>query len=133
MVAIVVVLWLMFSPKPAKVMVATDRNDYRTGDSLEVSFKNELDKQVCFSACYPYYVEKKDGVGIWTPYSYDGCQESDAASGCIAAKSGKKFVLTLDEIKPGLNRLKIPVCIGCSDGQAFKSDSVIYSNNFEIK
>ncbi|MFA6375793.1 MAG: hypothetical protein WCX69_00120 [Candidatus Paceibacterota bacterium] len=127
-IGIVTISYFNIFGKP--VSVATDKNDYKVGDSLEVVIKNNLDKPICFSSCYPYLMELKKS-GNWVAYSYPECLHGQALS-CVQPAAEKKFQLTLDEAEIGTTRMKIQVCVDCQ-GQNFLPDFTFYSNNFEIQ
>ena len=112
----------------------TDKREYPAGESLEVSVQNNLGKTICFSSCYPYFVQKAVGkTGDWQPYKYGKCPNADITTSCIGDKKFKEFRLLLKYAEIGTNRLMIPVCRGCAAGQEFKQDAAIYSNTFEVR
>jgi len=129
--ALIAFLWFLMLPEPVQGL--TDRKDYRLGDPLEISIKNNLGRAVCFSSCYPYLAEKQNAEGEWEQYSYESCPAADAAADCVPAGAAKKFRLMLSDIDGGLNRLKLPVCVNCAPGQDFKADSVLHSNTFKVE
>jgi len=114
-----------------KAKIVTDRNEYKTGDILKVKIKNGLKTGICFSSCYPYYFEKKDGT--WESFQYTACPKEDLVEKCADPKQVKAFELTLSNINKGIYRLAIPACIGCNLQDKFKRDKWFYSNKFVIK
>ncbi len=124
-------LWFWLSAKPVEGV--TDRDNYMPGDPLTINVKNGTGKAVCFSSCYPYLVERRDGAGDWAQFEYDDCPYPEVASDCVPAGGIKKFRLPLDEAEVGLNRLKLNICFDCAAGDPFLAESVIYSNVFEVK
>lgn len=129
-VAVAALFWILSIPKG--VEGTTDRQNYNLGDALEIEIKNNLGAQVCFSSCYPYLIEWKNKDGLWEQYSYDDCGEADIAADCVPANGTKRFRLPLLDMETGLNRLKIPVCVDCSEGREFAQESVLYSNEFQV-
>ena len=116
-----------------KAKVVTDRKEYKAGSDLKVKIENDLDRDICFSSCYPYYFERKDGS--WDRYEYSNCDKEDLAKPCAQPKSVKAFELTIPAslVKKGIHRLAIPACIGCNVKSKFRKDKWLYSNSFLIK
>jgi hypothetical protein len=106
--AVVCILLLFVLLERSKgVEVSTDKNDYATGGELLVDVRNNFGAAVCFSSCYPYYLEeKKDDQ--WVPYEYGDCLKQDAVATCIPQNETKKFRITLSQADRGLHRIKIP-------------------------
>lgn len=133
-------VWKSFSFS-GNILISTDKSEYERGKSIIeyergksiiVKIVNETNKNVCFSSCYPYYLEKKNGD--WKSYLYDHCPKMDLIGNCIKPKSEKFFQIEdLSYAKEGLHRLAIPVCIGCNLVDNFKEDKRFYSNEFSIK
>jgi hypothetical protein len=96
-----------------------------------VKIKNNFGRQICFSSCYPYFLEKKNEK--WESYKYAECQKFDGNGHCITAGDLKAFELTLPEGIKGIHRLAVPVCIGCKSQDPFKETTRFYSNEFTIK
>jgi len=118
----------------ASFSINIEKTEYQAGDSLRLKIKNNFGKQLCFSTCYPYYLERK--VKIWELYPYVECNKDNIHNGCIQDGKEKAFELTLPkkgEIEAGLHRLAIPVCITCSPDQIFYEDLIFHSNEFLIK
>lgn len=130
-VAVIVFLWLFFSARSVEGI--TDRDNYQFGDLLKISIKNNLGQAVCFSSCYPYLAEIKVADNDWKQYDYAVCPVAQVAVDCVPAGAVKKFQLSLGDVDPGINRLKLQVCVNCAAGQPFRVDSVLYSNMFEVK
>lgn len=127
-----IVLGLFFILERSKgVEVSTDKNSYGAGNALTVSIKNNLGGEICFSSCYPYYLEKKRSD--WVDYDYDECLKRDEVAKCIRQGDVKTFKIVLTQSETGEHRLKIPVCVECQIGQDFKADKVYYSNSFQIQ
>ncbi len=113
------------------VLIKTDRGEYSKSDAVKVAIKNNLGKNICFSSCYPYYLEKKDGS--WDLYSYSECQKTNINDICLTAHQAKFFEIDLSFITKGIHRLVIPVCLNCKDRDGFREDSKFYSNEFSVK
>lgn len=123
---------LVLAVQSKNVEVSTNTNNYESGGSLTVNIKNYAFQSICFSGCYPYYLEeKKDGQ--WVSYDYGECQKKDKVANCVLKDKIKAFKLELSDTNIGFHRLKLPVCVGCAVGQDFRIDKIFYSNLFEIK
>jgi len=111
----------------------TEKSNYSHGDELKVEIKNKEGKNICFSSCYPYVIQTKNGT--WNNYSYSECSKDNIAETCIEPNQSKAFAIILNEmfLKTSVHRLAIPACIGCVIGEQFRVDKIIYSNEFEIK
>jgi len=115
----------------APVLIKTDKSEYTKNDPLKVAVKNNLGKKICFSSCYPYYPEKKDGG--WHLYSYSQCQKPNVNDVCVDAYQSKFFKIDLSLLSAGIHRLVLPVCLNCKNNDGFKEDNRFYSNEFLIK
>lgn len=113
------------------VFVRTDRIEYNKNDALKVIIENNLGKSICFSSCYPYYLEKKNGG--WESYSYSKCSKSDINDICLVGHQAKFFEIGLSFITEGIHRLAVPVCLNCKDRDSFREDNKFYSNEFKVK
>jgi len=113
------------------VVVLTDKADYRPGAKMEVKITNNLNRQICFSSCYPYYFEKKENG--WKGYDYYNCGQEDLANNCLEPKQSKRFEFELPSLSAGIHRLAIPVCVSCSASGRFQPESWFYSNSFNLK
>ena len=114
-----------------KTKIITDRNEYKTGDILKVEIKNGLKTGICFSSCYPYYFEKKDGT--WKSFQYMTCPKEDLVEKCADSRQVKAFELSLSNVNKGIYRLAIPTCVGCNLQDKFRKDKWFYSNEFILK
>lgn len=118
--------------KPGEINVKTEKTAYQTGEALKVKIENNLRKNICFSSCYPYYFEKKDGK--WISYHYDSCPNSNLAENCLKPKQVKAFEIIIPSInEEGIHRLALPACLGCNLEEKFREDKWLYSNDFVIK
>jgi len=117
--------------KTAPVLIKTDKTEYDKNSVLKIAIKNNLGENICFSSCYPYYIEKKDGG--WESYSYSNCPQSDINDICLSAHQAKFFEINLSFITDGLHRLAIPACLNCKNKDTFKEDTKFYSNEFSVK
>lgn len=126
----VLVLFLLIGGQKG-IEVVTDKSSYVDGTSVMVNIRNNSGDKVCFSSCYPYYMEKK--AAGWVAYDYGDCRKKDEASKCVQARQIKTFRINLAQADKGLHRLRIPACVGCEIGQDFRADKVFYSNLFEVK
>jgi hypothetical protein len=114
-----------------EIKIVTDTESYNKGDSLKIKIENNLNRSVCFSSCYPYYFEKKNGD--WVDYDYMNCPNGDLPKDCIDSKNTKAFELTIPDIEGGVHRLALSACLGCNFEDSFKEDQKFYSNTFIIK
>jgi hypothetical protein len=131
---IAVAIWqaLRFFPLRGDVLISTDKGEYKKEESIIVEIENKTNKQICFSSCYPYYLEKKDGN--WKSYLYDNCPKVDLTINCIKVKDKKFFQIEdLSYTQEGIHRLAIPLCVGCNLVENFKESKRVYSNEFLIK
>lgn len=117
-----------------KAVVKTNKIEYIEGENPKVIIKNKLQDDICFSSCYPYYLERKNGKG-YESYKYGNCLNNDVAEKCIDPGQLKAFELLLEGIKfeKGFHRISIPACIGCALEEGFRKDKWFYSNEFLIK
>jgi len=117
--------------QPIKVL--TEKKSYTSNEELKVEIDNDTGTQICFSSCYPYFMQADQGN--WQNYSYAGCDKENVVESCISAQDMKAFGITLGDsfIKSTLHRLAIPACIGCAVGDQFRVDKILYSNEFELK
>ncbi|MBZ9571895.1 hypothetical protein KJA15_00950 [Patescibacteria group bacterium] len=123
-------IWLTYQVS-GNVLVTTDKTEYEKGEVLKVKIQNNFRKNVCFSSCYPYLLERKNEK--WESYKYAECYDLDSNGKCISPGQIKAFELTLPQVPGGLHRLAIPVCIGCKGEDTFKESKRFYSNEFIIK
>ena len=117
--------------RTAGVQILTDRGDYTNGGASKIKISNLLSKNICFSSCYPYFLEKKNWT--WSAYNYQDCPDPDLAKPCIRPGESKTFETTLPEVKEGIHRFVIPVCEGCEEDEEFRETTRLYSSQFEIK
>ncbi len=117
--------------KTINVLVLTDKTEYNIGETLKITIKNNLRKNICFSSCYPYYLEIKEGQE-WKPYSYGVCGKSDIIEYCVNSRENKTFEIDLFSASKGHHRISIPVSFDLKTGEKFKEDKRFYSNEFEI-
>ena len=135
-ILLVIILAALFLPsqpeeQPLEVKVVTDTESYNKGDSLKIKIENNLNKSVCFSSCYPYYFEKKNGD--WVDYDYMNCPNGDLPKDCIDSKNTKAFELVIPDLGEGIHRLALSACVGCNSEDSFEEDQKFYSNTFIIK
>lgn len=119
--------------KPGSVEVTIDKGEYQTGDALRVKIENNLKGNICFSSCYPYYIQKQKKNGDWENYRYVDCPKENIAEKCVDPKQIKAFELTLPKVEEGFHRLAVSACLGCRFNEEFKEDQKFYSNNFIVK
>jgi len=113
------------------VNILTDKKEYSPGDTLKVKIENNSGEMICFSSCYPYYLQRKNAD--WENYSYDDCNKENIADKCIDPQSVKAFELTIPKIQEGAHRLMIGACVGCRLEESFRADENLFSNDFVVK
>ncbi len=114
-----------------EVLIFTDKETYDKEGNLKIVIENDTKTSVCFSSCYPYLLEKNEGV--WKAYFYEECKTSNLNKICLEAGKVKAFQIRLNLIKEGLHRIALPACVGCNIGEDFKEVGRFYSNEFIIK
>lgn len=121
-----------FSYQKESVSILTQKKDYAMNDELKLKIENGMDNKICFSSCYPYYIQEKQNG--WNAYSYPECGQENVVSNCVDPKTAKAFGITLNDFSLGGDghRLAIPACIGCVIGEKFRVDKIFYSNEFEV-
>lgn len=131
--ALAAFLFFALLQKNGTAQAFVDRDNYQVGESLEVAVTNDFDRKMCFSSCYPYLMERRREDGKWEEYEYSNCPDNNLAADCILVRAQKKFRIMLDDVVPGVHRLKINACVGCAAAENFVFEREIYSNIFEIK
>ena len=124
---------LLIGGTTQEVKILTDKNEYQRGENLRLQVRNFSPATLCFSSCYPYYLEWKRDSGKWEIYSYESCQKEDLVEKCIDSWGTKIFEMSVPQIRKGTHRLSVPVCQKCLPGQKFREDKRFYSNEFEVK
>lgn len=124
-------IWRNYWILKEEVLIATDNTKYEKEGVLKITVTNNLRRNICFSSCYPYYLEKKNGE--WKSYIYGDCQETNLNETCINPGQEKTFEINLSLVEKGLHRIAVPVCTGCKIGENFREDKRFYSNEFMIK
>lgn len=131
LVVLVIVSLISKEKGTGLIEVITDKQGYKTGELLKVKIGNSSKEIVCFSSCYPYYIEKQEKG--WESYRYVECPKENLAEKCVEPNKVKAFELTLPNIEQGMHRLAISACVGCVFSQSFKEDEKFYSNNFIVE
>ena len=121
----------IFKSPYLKVEITTDKAEYSKGEILLLTIKNNLEENLCFSSCYPYYLERKNQD--WKSYDYGMCNKANLAEKCINAGGFKTFEIDLSSTEKGSHRFTIPGCINCEINGQFTESKRFYSNEFEIK
>ncbi len=114
-----------------RVMITTDRTGYKLWEAPKIIIRNNLVKNICFSSCYPYFLEEKKEN--WKSCLYGKCQKPDLVEKCIESNQVKAFELILSKLEAGLYQIAVPVCIDCKVGQGFRESKRFYSNQFMVK
>ena len=129
--AVIILIALLF-PQDGSINIITDKNEYKLGDILKVKIENNSRKSICFSSCYPYIFERKNGE--WEGYHYVDCPDEDLTENCVDPKRTKAFEITILSLltEKESHRLAIPACVGCNFKEVFREDKKLYSNEFVI-
>jgi len=120
-----------YTPSPKELDVKIEKSYYSQGESLRLNVKNHLSEKVCFSSCYPYFLEKRED-GKWVRYEYSDCPEENVNEICIFPKELKGFKISLDAIEPGVHRVVIPVSDGREEGEEFQEIKKVSSDKFMV-
>lgn len=125
-------LWQIYF---GRVSLITDKTEYAKKETLRITIKNNLKRDICFSSCYPYYLEKKEEKSRkWKPYPYGECGTKNLVEKCLESGGTKIFELNLLLFyNTGSHRIAVPVCFDCKPGEDFKESKRFYSNKFTIK
>jgi len=117
----------------AELSISTYQQEYNANENPKIKIENKSAESICFSSCYPYYLDKKDGTS--KSYTYSSCPHEDVVENCINPDQVKAFELILDHMgaEKGLHRIAVPACVGCALNQNFRQDKFFYSNEFVIK
>jgi len=132
-----IAVWFIWSRYQASkdIFIKTDKTEYKRGENPKITIENRFKNNICFSSCYPYYLEKNKEDRKFTAYEYGACYDLDKAKDCILPGRAKAFELFLEDISlgEGIYRIAIPACIGCSIEENFRKDDWLYSNEFIMK
>lgn len=120
-----------YSKETSLVSIKTDKTDYEEQGTLKLAIKNNSWKNICFSSCYPYVLEKKNNG--WLSYPYQSCSKPDVNQICLSAFQSKFFEIILPFLDKGTHRLAVPACLNCDNKDGFREDNKFYSNEFSIK
>ena len=134
-VMLIFLFWKGFQISKEKgLSVLTYEKEYQTGENPKVKITNNSPERICFSSCYPYYLEKNNGSPLKS-YQYGNCPHPDVAEICMAPREVKLFEILLDNmtLEKGHHRVAIPACIRCALRENFRKDKFFYSNEFMIK
>ena len=133
----VIVAWFIWNKYQVSksIFIKTDKAEYKQGENPKITIENRFRENICFSSCYPYYLERNEEDKKFKAYEYGICRDQDMAEKCISPGRAKAFELLLEDISlgEGIYRIAIPACIGCSIEENFKKDGWLYSNEFIMK
>lgn len=129
-VLIIAFLGYLYFKSIPEVVLITDRFEYIEGESPKVTISNNTEETICFSSCYPFYLERKNDE--WVSYRYNKCKKEDVATYCINKGEKKTFEISAPYAEPGVHRIHVSACLGCIAGQKFYTDKEYYSNDFKI-
>ena len=122
--------WRGYKIKKEEATITTYKTEYLKGENPKVKITNNLRERICFSSCYPYYLESNNGG--FKAYKYGSCPKDNVVETCIKSGQIKAFELILDKVetKKGIYRIAVPACIGCALQENFREDMFFYSNEF---
>lgn len=130
-IGILVFFWERQMSRP-EFGVELSKQTYDKGEEVRITVQNNSTKQVCFSSCYPYYLQAEKGA--WQSYNYPDCPEEDLNVSCITSGGTKEFEFTLEgNIETELHRVAIPVNEEGKAKEAFEEDKKVYSEPFDVK
>jgi len=132
-IAVIILSYVFYqkrTPKENGTIIVVEKGDYKIGETLKIKIANNSNKEICFSSCYPYYFERKDGS--WTAYNYESCPEDNLAKPCLEPSQEKAFEISIPQIEKGVHRLSLPACLECGLNSGFKESERLYSNDFII-
>jgi hypothetical protein len=132
-IIVMVLSYIYYRPELEKengTIIVIEKESYKIGDALKIKIANNSDKEICFSSCYPYYFEKKDGS--WNSYNYQNCPEDNLAKPCLKPNQEKAFEISIPQVEKGVHRLSLPACLECSLDSGFKENERLYSGDFII-
>ena len=131
-ILVIIILLSIFIPRNVEsVNILTDNENYDIGDILKVKIENNTENNICFSACYPYYFEKKEST--WNNYRYQKCLKDDIIENCVSPNEVKAFEIKIPLLEKGVHRIVIPLCVQCNTDNPFNENDRFYSNEFIIK
>lgn len=129
------IIFYLNNEKAVSLTAVTEKNEYQMQDNLKIKIQNQSKKTICFSSCQPYTLENKEDN--WKNYfdvSY--CNEPNINKFCIEPLKLKAYEIdlnTVPDLKAGVHRIGLPVCVGCKANDPFREDKRFYSNEFLIK
>ena len=131
LIVLTILILVFFFLRNQEIIITITEQEYINGQDLKLKIKNSfLNKEFCFSSCYPYFLERENGT--WQSYSYVECPFPDEVSKCVEPRKLSAFLISLPLVNAGRHRISVPVCEDCSLGQSFHETSRIFSNEFEI-
>ncbi|PJE69698.1 MAG: hypothetical protein COU98_00625 [Candidatus Staskawiczbacteria bacterium CG10_big_fil_rev_8_21_14_0_10_38_10] len=116
-----------------EIKIITDKEEYQKEESLRVKIINNfIGKNVCFSSCYPYYLEEKVDKK-WLRFEYSNCDSEDLNENCVDSKGVKAFEIVLPNLESGIYRIASAICVNCDSGSQFTGKRWVYSEAFIVK
>lgn len=122
---------------PGKVRVVTDKKEYRQGEQIEIEVANDMDEDVCFESCNPYYFMQKSWKSGWRSFARE-CFVSFITE-CVKPKETKTFRgLAGDYVENGKWVAVVPVWTECDaiegvEGTTCKIVTEIRSEEFIVR
>jgi len=115
-----------------EVTIRLDAANYGKGEEMLITIKNNFwSSEICFSSCYPYFIQRKNGD--WGEYKYKNCIFEDRIVKCLNPGETKTFRTSVPNLAPGIYRISLPFCRNCSLGTVFQEEERCNSDLFEIK
>ncbi|MEF8847336.1 MAG: hypothetical protein V5A57_02840 [Candidatus Paceibacterota bacterium] len=131
LIGVIAFIWGQKMNQPT-ISIEMPKQMYQKGEVTRIRIVNNSPEDICFSTCYPYYLQHKEKE--WNSYDYPACPEENLNLPCISPGEKKDFEFTLsDKLKSGVHRIAVPVNKRGEKGQEFKEDKKAYSDPFEVK
>lgn len=108
-----------------------EKDSYSMEENGRVKITNKTEGKICFSSCFPYYLEVKKGEEFES-YSYLNCDTPDVVEKCLDPLGSETFEFSFALLEEGIHRLAIPLCLDCNEGEDFKEEQRLYTNEFNL-
>ena len=114
------------------VSVELSKDIYKRGEEMQLTVGNNSFKKICFSTCFPYYLQYKEEN--WNTYNYPSCSEKNLNMPCVSPGESKTFSFSLNKkLREKIHRLAIPINRGGEKGSKFEEDQKVHSEIFDVK
>lgn len=131
LIGITAFFWGQRSSQPP-VSIELNKQMYNRGEEIRITVRNNSFGQICFSSCFPYYLQRKDKN--WHSYDYPSCPEKNMNIPCLSSGQTRKFKFELGQsLQDGLHRIAVPINKKATAGEGFEEDQKVHSPPFEVK